>query len=190
MSDEKVLPPSAGELGKGGEAENYTQNTPSYLDEDTDKEVFVKQGWLGGAGSSFDAWLSTAAAQIGQVMLAMPHAVSLVGMRAAIPIIVVYTACSMFTIHLLTTLFVDNRRRKIKAGTWAGGHDKRATQYFEVLGDLTGSKIVRYFVLAVTILSLLCTGIAQIVSCATGMYYLHDTIDKRYDIMCMLSCAA
>lgn len=33
MSDEKVLPPSAGELGKGGEAENYTQNTPSYLDE-------------------------------------------------------------------------------------------------------------------------------------------------------------
>ena len=68
---------------------------------------------------------------------------------------------------------------QIKAGTWAGGHHKRATQYFEVLGQLTGSKIVKYFVLIITIISLLCTGIAQIIAISTGMYYLVESVNKR-----------
>ncbi len=44
------------------------------------------------------------------------------------------------------------------AGTWAGGHESRATQYFNVVGELTGSRIVKVFVCAITIISLLCTG--------------------------------
>ncbi|KAK9796248.1 hypothetical protein WJX73_001881 [Symbiochloris irregularis] len=148
--------------------------------EDTSETHFRKQGWWrGGAGSSFDAWLTTAAAQIGQVMLAMPHAVALVGMRAAIPLIIVYSLCSMFTIHLLATLYLDYRRRMVTRGTWAGGHHKRATQYFEVLGELTGSKLVGWFVLAIVAISLLCTTIAQIVAIATGMYYLAEGESKR-----------
>ena len=68
---------------------------------------------------------------------------------------------------------------QIKAGTWEGGHEKRATQYFEVMHQLTGSRIVKYFVMIIVIISLLCTGIAQIIAIATGMYYLKDTISKR-----------
>lgn len=67
----------------------------------------------------------------------------------------------------------------MRAGTWEGGHEKRATQYFEVMHQLTGSKIVKYFVMVIVIISLLCTGIAQIIAIATGMYYLKDTISKR-----------
>lgn len=51
--------------------------------------------------------------QIGQVMLALPHAVNNCGMRAAIPLITVYTLASMWTIHLLTSLYVDNKARKV-----------------------------------------------------------------------------
>ena len=68
---------------------------------------------------------------------------------------------------------------QIRAGTWEGGHEKRATQYFEVMHQLTGSRIVKYFVMIIVIISLLCTGIAQIIAIATGMYYLKDTISKR-----------
>lgn len=45
--------------------------------------------------------------------------------------------------------------------------------------QLTGSKIVKYFVMIIVIISLLCTGIAQIIAIATGMYYLKDTVSKR-----------
>ncbi len=53
--------------------------------------------------------------QIGQVMLALPHAVSNTGMRAAIPLITIYTLASMWTIHLLTYLYVDLKARKVSA---------------------------------------------------------------------------
>lgn len=53
--------------------------------------------------------------QIGQVMLALPHAVSNTGMRAAIPLITIYTLASMWTIHLLTSLYVDLKARKVSA---------------------------------------------------------------------------
>ena len=46
-------------------------------------------------------------------MLALPHAVANCGMRAAIPLITVYTLASMWTIHLLTSLYVDLKARKV-----------------------------------------------------------------------------
>lgn len=51
--------------------------------------------------------------QIGQVMLAMPHAVALCGMRFAIPIMVLYSLGSIWTIHLLTTLYLELKARKV-----------------------------------------------------------------------------
>lgn len=75
---------------------------------------------------------------------------------------------------------------QVRAGTWEGGHEKRATQYFEVMHQLTGSKIVKYFVMVIVIISLLCTGIAQIIAIATGMYYLKDTISKRSERLPLL----
>lgn len=52
--------------------------------------------------------------QIGQVMLAMPHAVSLCGMRVAIPMMVLYSLGSIWTIHLLTTLYLELKQRKVR----------------------------------------------------------------------------
>jgi len=49
--------------------------------------------------------------------------------------------------------------------------------------QLTGSRIVKYFVMVIVIISLLCTGIAQIIAIATGMYYLKDTISKRSEML-------
>jgi hypothetical protein len=52
--------------------------------------------------------------------------------------------------------------------------------------QLTGSRIVKYFVMVIVIISLLCTGIAQIIAIATGMYYLKDTISKRSERLLQL----
>lgn len=57
-----------------------------------------------------------------------------------------------------------------------------------MVGELTGSRIVKIFVTIITIISLLCTGIAQIVAIATGSYYLNTSIDKRCEIpLCTLT---
>lgn len=67
---------------------------------------------------------------------------------------------------------------QVKTGKWEGGHDKKATQYFDVITDLVGYWPGR-FVLLITIISLCSTGIAQVVACSTGAYYLNTSITKR-----------
>ncbi len=58
--------------------------------------------------------LTLALQQIGQVMLALPHAMSLMGLRAACVIIPCYTLISMWTMHLLTALYVEYKARKVR----------------------------------------------------------------------------
>ena len=53
--------------------------------------------------------------QIGQVMLALPHAISLMGLRAACVIIPCYTLFSMWTMHLLNALYVEYKARKVSS---------------------------------------------------------------------------
>ena len=67
---------------------------------------------------------------------------------------------------------------QIKAGTWEGGHNKKATQYFNVIGYLV-NRWVGYFVMLITIISLCSTGIAQVVAISTGLYYMDIHISKR-----------
>jgi len=67
---------------------------------------------------------------------------------------------------------------QIKAGTWEGGHNKKATQYFNVIGYLV-NRWVGYFVMLITIISLCSTGIAQVVAISTGLYYMDINISKR-----------
>ena len=67
---------------------------------------------------------------------------------------------------------------QVKAGTWEGGHNKKATQYYDVLGHLCHPWVGK-FVLLITIISLCSTGIAQVVAISTGMYYLDIHINKR-----------
>ena len=56
---------------------------------------------------------STLCMQIGQVMLALPNAVAVAGMRAAVPLIVVYACLSIYTIHLLTSCYAQLKLRKV-----------------------------------------------------------------------------
>ena len=53
--------------------------------------------------------------QIGQVMLALPHAVYNIGLRASVVMIPAYTLFSIWTIHLLTALYVEYKARKARA---------------------------------------------------------------------------
>ncbi|KAK9807758.1 hypothetical protein WJX72_008373 [[Myrmecia] bisecta] len=103
--------------------------------------------------------------------------------QQAVPLMTVYAILSIWTIHLLTAMYTEVKARRIKNGLWKGYTDKgvkggRALQYFEVIGELCG-KPAKYFVLLITIISLLSTAIAQIIACSTGFYYLIDTVDKR-----------
>jgi hypothetical protein len=50
---------------------------------------------------------------IGQVMLALPHAIWNTGLRAAVVMIPLYSIISMWTIHLLTSLYVEYKTRKV-----------------------------------------------------------------------------
>lgn len=71
------------------------------------------------------------------------------------------------------------KHEQVKAGKWEGGHNKKATQYFDVITELVGFWPGR-FVLLITIISLCSTGIAQVIACSTGAYYLNTSISKRY----------
>ena len=50
-----------------------------------------------------------------QVMLTLPHAVSLTGIRAGVPLIVCYTLISMWTVHLLNALYLEYKRSKVRS---------------------------------------------------------------------------
>ena len=47
-------------------------------------------------------------------MLALPHAVALAGLRAAIPIMIVYSLASIWTAHLMKVLFMEYKGRKVR----------------------------------------------------------------------------
>ncbi|CAL5229390.1 g12708 [Coccomyxa viridis] len=145
-------------------------------EEPTNWKGFLKKGWSGNGGSLSDAWLTSACAQIGQVMLALPHAISLMGLRAACVIIPCYTLFSMWTMHLLTTLFVEYKARKVKEGKWVAG---RAVQYYDVAGYLVG-RPAGAFTLFITVVSLVSTSIAQIIATSTGFYYIVTGVNKLY----------
>ena len=57
--------------------------------------------------------------QIGQVMLALPNAVALTGLRAGVPLLFVYSLFSIFTIHLLTALYCEYKARKVRVAMCA-----------------------------------------------------------------------
>ncbi len=50
-------------------------------------------------------------------MLTLPHAVSLTGIRAGVPLIVSYTLVSMWTVHLLNALYLEYKRSKVTLPT-------------------------------------------------------------------------
>lgn len=145
-------------------------------------QAFWTVGWAGHAGSKVDAWLTSSAAQIGQVMLSLPRAVYLTSAAAGLPLMVAFGAISTWTIFLANSLYVEAKRRMLAEGTWyaPGTKERRqATQYFEVVGYLT-HRFFGFLTLIITIIGLLSTGIAQIIACSADTYYLSDNHDKRF----------
>lgn len=144
-------------------------------------QAFWTVGWLGHAGSKFDAWLTSSAAQIGQVMLSLPRATYLTSAAIGLPLMVAFGAISTWTIYLANSLYIEAKRRKLAAGQWyAAGTKtrKQATQYFEVVGYLT-HPVMGYVTLIITIIGLLSTGIAQIIACSADNYFIDSSLSKR-----------
>jgi auxin influx carrier (AUX1 LAX family) len=141
----------------------------------------LKHGWLSNAGSNLDAGLTSAAAQVGQVMLTLPHSLALTGVRAGVPLIVAYTLISMWTIHLLNALYLEYKRAKIKEGQWFardGKTKRKSSQYFEVLGGTCGGWL-GWITLFISMFNLFGNGCAQIVAGAANSYSINPVMDKR-----------
>ncbi|CAL5220457.1 g2477 [Coccomyxa viridis] len=179
------IPQKAGAVETG--KTSVTDYNPVNLDEEAtghEKDTWLdllKHGWLSNAGSNLDAGLTSAAAQVGQVMLTLPHAVSLTGIRAGVPLIVSYTLVSMWTVHLLNALYLEYKRSKISTGEWYAGDGKarrKASQYFEVVGHTCG-RWLGAVALVLTVFNLVGNGTAQIVAGAANTYSINPVLSKR-----------
>lgn len=138
-------------------------------------------GWLAGAAGSFeDAWLTTCASQIGQIMLTLPNAYAKVGLTAGLILSVGCGSFSLWTMYQLITLYIERKKRLEKKGVWFddNGQRKIITQYHEVMGDLLGVW-AKYTVQVVIIISLLGTNVSQIVASSSDVYYYNDSLSKR-----------
>ncbi|EIE20383.1 hypothetical protein COCSUDRAFT_30594 [Coccomyxa subellipsoidea C-169] len=114
-------------------------------------------------------------------MLTLPHAVSLTGVRAGIPLIICYTLISMWTVHLLNALYLEYKVKRVRNGEWFaddGKTKRKSSQYFEVMGGTCG-KWLQWFTLALTVLNLMGNGTAQIVAGAANTYFINPVLTKR-----------
>ncbi|CAL8461956.1 g1487 [Coccomyxa elongata] len=127
-----------------------------------------------------DAFLTVAAAQIGQIMLTMPNAISKTGLSAGIVVSMVTALLSLWTMYMLSALYQERKRSLLKEGTWyeIDGKRRTVTQYHDVIGYHLGRTIGIFSQICIA-LGLAGTGIAQVIACAGDMYYINKTYSKR-----------
>lgn len=180
-----------GKYGYEGAAEGgYGPHTPGREElEGANHPPAVPTGRLGAigllfweGGTKYDAFLVAASAQVGQVMLTLPHSFSETGM---IPGIVLQLSCagvSIYTLYLLVVLYLDRKNRLIKAGNWydpdGSGNRKSVTSYHEVVGFLT-HPLLAAFALLVVIVTAIGTCLPQIISASSNLYLLNKHLEKR-----------
>ncbi|KAK9807276.1 hypothetical protein WJX73_006480 [Symbiochloris irregularis] len=136
--------------------------------------------WQG--GSKYDAFLVAASAQVGQVMLTLPHAFSQTGLIPGIVLQIVCAAVSIYTLYMLLILYLDRKNRMIKDGVWydadGSGNRTRITSYYEVVGYLT-NKWLAYFSVVVVIITAVGTCLPQIISASSNLYIINGSLEKR-----------
>ncbi|BDA43337.1 Auxin transporter-like protein 1 [Coccomyxa sp. Obi] len=131
--------------------------------------------------TAWDCLLTVACAQIGQVMLVMPHSMALLGIKVGIVVALVAAIGGLWTMYLLASLYLEMKTRLIKSGGWydASGKRRQVTQYHEVMGFHAGP-VMKYVSQIVIAVHLVGTCTAQIVACASNNYSITLTHDKRF----------
>ncbi|CAL5221589.1 g3807 [Coccomyxa viridis] len=125
--------------------------------------------------------LTVACAQVGQVMLVMPHSMALMGVRNGIVIAGIAALGGLWTMFLLAALYVEMKARSIRNGTWydASGKRRRATQYHEVMG-YWGGPFLKYVAQTLVAVHLVGTCTAQIIACSGNNYSIMPQQNKRF----------
>ncbi|CAK0780708.1 hypothetical protein CVIRNUC_005147 [Coccomyxa viridis] len=131
--------------------------------------------------TAWDCLLTVSCAQIGQVMLVMPHSMALMGVRNGIVIAFVAALGGLWTMFLLAALYLEMKARSIRHGTWydADGKRRRATQYHEVMG-YWGGPFMKYIAQILVAVHLVGTSTAQIIACSGNNYAIMPQHNKRF----------
>ncbi|CAM6087530.1 unnamed protein product [Calypogeia fissa] len=142
--------------------------------------------WHG--GSAGDAWFSAASNQVAQVLLTLPYSFSQLGTASGITLQIFYGVLGCWTCYLITTLYCEYRTRKEKEGHSFKNH---VIQWFEVLDGLLGPRW-KALGLAFNCTFLLFGSVIQLIACASNIYLINDSIDKRtwtyiFGAICMLT---
>ncbi|KAI7843624.1 hypothetical protein COHA_002864 [Chlorella ohadii] len=134
--------------------------------------------WEGGTG--WDAFFTCASAQVGQVILSLPHSLAQTGMVAGILLMLLFASLAMWTVYLMVVLYLDNKSRKIKEGTWYNDEKKRsiANQYHEVMAAAT-NKWLGIFSRVVVIIALGGLAVAQIIASSSNFHRMIPELSKR-----------
>ncbi|VAH93425.1 unnamed protein product [Triticum turgidum subsp. durum] len=129
--------------------------------------------WHG--GSAYDAWFSCSSNQVAQVLLTLPYSFSQLGMASGIALQLFYGLMGSWTAYLISVLYVEYRTRKERDKADFRGH---VIQWFEVLDGLLGAHW-RNAGLFFNCTFLLFGSVIQLIACASNIYYINDSMDKR-----------
>jgi len=140
---------------------------------------FVKTNTcVAGHGTLFDAFLMEASLQIGQSIMIMPWIFANLGYAGGTLLLVLFAGTSLYSQFLLTSLLAQYRQRLDQEGDKNNNNEKHVASYYEVISYLCGP-YWGYFSLLVVILALLGLSTAQIISTASNLYALNNSLDKR-----------
>ncbi|CAI0395525.1 unnamed protein product [Linum tenue] len=140
---------------------------------ESQKSRFSTLFWHG--GSVYDAWFSCASNQVAQVLLTLPYSFSQLGMLSGILFQLFYGLMGSWTAYLISVLYVEYRTRKEREKVDFRNH---VIQWFEVLDGLLG-KHWRNLGLIFNCTFLLFGSVIQLIACASNIYYINDSLDKR-----------
>lgn len=134
--------------------------------------------WEG--GTQWDAFFTCASAQVGQVILALPHSLRQTGLVAGVALLLLFATLAMWTVYLMTVLYLDVKNRAIASNTWFNAHRRRsvAVQYHEVMGSLS-HRYVGVFSRVIVIIALGGLAVAQIIASSSNFHALAPAISKR-----------
>lgn len=147
-----------------------------------------------------DAFFTCASAQVGQVILALPHSLRQTGLVAGISLLLLFASLAMWTVYLMVCLYLDHKNREIKRGAWYerpdevsgdnsdttdhNGHGRAprrravAVQYHEVMGDAS-YRWLGTFSKIVVVIALGGLAVAQIIASSSNFHGMIPGVSKR-----------
>ena len=167
-----VVNPIAEPLLSSSYNEDLKESSPSSDNLSWWMKIFV-------GGTQFDAFMMEASQQVGQSLLSLPWAFSLMGLPLAIISLLGLSLVSMWTQTLLIGLLTEFRHNVACDMNHSRHGDKNyITSYHEVIGALKG-KAWGTFSLVIVFLALLGLSVAQITATASNLYLLNAGLEKR-----------